>query len=93
MNESEVEVCDHTVGYLHNWVTQSELKDRLESEAYGWNSHSSTLNSFARGNKKALREDYTAREFLDRRKGHMTVFNYCPYCGEKIDWKEIKKAI
>ena len=86
-------MCDHTVGYLHDWVTQSELKDKLESEAIGWNRHSSTMNLLTRGNEKVLREDYTAKEFLDRRKGYMTMFNYCPYCGEKIDWKANKKGL
>ncbi len=87
-------MCDHTVGYLHDWVQQSELKETLESEAYGWNKHSKTMNSLTRGNEKLLKEDYEPKEFLDRRKGGcMTMFNYCPYCGEKINWADIKKAI
>ena len=86
-------MCDHTVGYLHDWVCQSELKAKLDSEAYGWSSHSKTMNSLTRNNERLLREDYKPKEFLDRRKNYMTMFNYCPYCGEKIDWKEINKAI
>lgn len=86
-------MCDHTIGYLHDWVRQSELKAKLDSEAYGWNRHSKTMNGLVRNNEKLLREDYKPKEFLDRRKGYMTMFNYCPYCGEKINWKEIKKAM
>jgi hypothetical protein len=32
-------------------------------------------------------EVITSKEILDSRKGYLHKFNYCPYCGEKIDWK------
>ena len=86
-------MCDHTLGYLHDWIYQSEIKERLKSEAFGWNSHSRTMNSLTRGNGKLLKEDYKPSDFLDRRKGYMNMFNFCPDCGEKINWKAIKKAI
>lgn len=60
-------------------------------EANGWNSHNKTLNSII--NKKAHKEDYKPSDFLDRRKNYMTLFNYCPDCGEKINWSNIKKLI
>ena len=31
------------------------------------------------------------KTFLDRRKNYLTFYNFCPFCGEKIDWKNIKK--
>lgn len=30
---------------------------------------------------------------LDRRKCLTTMYNYCPWCGEKIDWDKIKKGL
>ena len=34
---------------------------------------------------------WTLKDYADGRKGHnLTKFNYCPYCGKKIDWKKIK---
>lgn len=86
-------MCDHTVGYLHEFVVQSELKSKLDSEAYGWNSHSKTINALNVKSNGQRKEDYKPIDFLDRRKGYMTMFNHCPYCGEKINWKDIKKAI
>ena len=30
-------------------------------------------------------------DYFDRRKStNLNHFNYCPYCGEKIDWKKLK---
>ena len=86
-------MCDHTIGYLNKFVTVSEIAQTLKDEALGWNSHNKTLNSLIRGNDNLLKEDYQPKDFLDRRRGYMTMFNNCPYCGEKINWREIKKAI
>ena len=30
-------------------------------------------------------------EILDRRRCYAFLFDYCPTCGEKIDWVKIKK--
>jgi len=82
-------MCDHTVGYLHNFVTESALKEVLMSESRGWNRYAETMNSFGEKHKT----DNKPKDFLDRRRGFMTLFNNCPYCGEKINWKAIKSEI
>jgi len=33
------------------------------------------------------------KSFLDRRRNILTLYNFCPFCGKKINWKEIKKTI
>ena len=86
-------MCDHTIGYLHDWVLVSEVKGILENEVFGWNNYNKTMNGLARGNEKLLKEDYKPSHFLDGRKGYMNMFKFCPSCGEKINWKEIKKSI
>ena len=86
-------MCDHTVGYLHGFVTASEIAKTLKNEAISLNSYNETLNRLTRGNDNLLKEDYHPRDFIDRRRGHMKMFNHCPYCGEKINWREIKKEI
>lgn len=30
-------------------------------------------------------------KFLDKRKGYMQHFKYCPDCGEEIQWQELRK--
>lgn len=32
-------------------------------------------------------------QFFDRRKSYLTFYSFCPFCGQKINWKEIKKLI
>jgi hypothetical protein len=76
-------MCDHTVAYMNDFIVQSEIAQVVKNECYGWNAHGETMANLTR---KPI-------EFLDRRRGYMTMFNYCPYCGEKINWREIKKAI
>ncbi len=86
-------MCDHTIGYLHDWVTVSNVKKTLKDESRGWSSHNKTMNSLTRGDKKVLKDSYRPSDFLDGRKGYMNMFKHCPNCGEKIDWGKIKKAI
>jgi hypothetical protein len=31
------------------------------------------------------------QDYLDRRKGLATHYNYCPYCGKKLDHRKIKQ--
>lgn len=85
-------MCDHTIGILHDPVTKSEIKDLLHSEANGWNRHANRMNSL-RLCSKPLRSDYKPADFLDRRRCLMTMFNYCPYCSAKINWKKIRKSL
>lgn len=34
---------------------------------------------------------YALKDYCDRRKStNLTRFEFCPYCGKKIDWKKIK---
>ncbi len=34
-----------------------------------------------------------AKDFIDRRKGFSILFNFCPLCGEKINWKKLRKEL
>jgi len=34
-----------------------------------------------------------AIQLLDKRRGFTTIFNFCPYCGEKIDLKYLKELV
>jgi hypothetical protein len=38
-------------------------------------------------------EPQTANQIVDGRKGYLRRFSYCPYCGQKIDWKNIIDGI
>ena len=34
-------------------------------------------------------EPQSKKQIVDGRKGYLSRFTYCPYCGEKINWKNI----
>ena len=36
---------------------------------------------------------YPLSDYTDRRKStNITQFDFCPFCGEKIDWKQLRKV-
>lgn len=36
-------------------------------------------------------KEYTIQDYCNKRKStDLTRFEFCPYCGKKIDWKKIK---
>lgn len=46
-----------------------------------------TLQDLIEASKDSI---YTMKDYIDRRKStNITRFNYCPFCGEKINWKTI----
>ena len=73
------------IGCLHNYdntnvVTLSELEEHIQKEKEYRNPY----------------ENWQVHELTDycdmRKNTDLTRFQYCPFCGKKIDWKEIKKG-
>lgn len=66
-------------------ITLEELKEHIERER----------ETAAYCNDKNLSfslRHYELSDYCDKRKNtDVTRFEYCPFCGKKIDWKEIKK--
>ena len=31
----------------------------------------------------------TKKEIVDNRRGYLSRFTYCPYCGKKVNWKQV----
>ena len=66
-------------------VTFRQLKYEVESNA-----------AFAEWKNKNLSgtdmEVKTLNDYLDKRKStNLQRFDYCPYCGKKIDWKGLRE--
>lgn len=77
-----VKGCNCLVGFLcGERVTKSTIDDEVESiiksqpifKKYG------ILNG----------EPETKHQIVDGRKGYLSRYSYCPYCGEKINWKQV----
>ena len=85
-----IEKCECVVGMRNAYeytdlVTLAELKEYIEREKRLAESHKDCewLQSIC--NK------YTLEDYCDKRKStDLTRFEYCPWCGKKIDWKAIK---
>lgn len=74
--------CDCFIGFLSNEdVKKSNIK-RIVDEVVRLQP---ALKKYGLLNG----EPNSAKQLVDGRKGYLGRFSYCPYCGEKINWKEI----
>lgn len=77
--------CDCLLGFMSddkiyrsNLDFELERTTRVQSQFY----------DMGLSNYKPLK----AKEILDNRRGIFSRFTYCPYCGEKFNWKNIIKT-
>ena len=72
--------CDCRIGTLcGDAITKESIIKEAKSIARETNYHRSVA--------------LTAKQVCDNRRGYLSRFNYCPYCGEEIDWKYIIKSL
>ena len=84
------------IGLLHNdhfhseLTTLNELKEHIEDNM---RMHQHRIEFYKKYNEKPrfVHKVYTLKDYADKRKStNLTRFDFCPYCGKKIDWKKIK---
>jgi hypothetical protein len=74
--------CDCFIGFLSGEeVNKSSFKEEVNKIVY----FQPELKKY--GLLKG--EPQTAKQIVDNRKGYLSRFKYCPYCGKIIDWKSI----
>lgn len=85
-------MCDCWLGILNSYdqseannLFMSNIKERLEERSYH-SIHSIDMTIISNGFKA-----FSSKDYIDRRKGLATLFNFCPLCGLKINWSEIRK--
>lgn len=72
-------------------VTVNELLEEIHDDLSSYNYISVLFNTYGITNKK-IKPPYTLKDYCDKRKStNLTRFEFCPYCGKKIDWKKIKE--
>ena len=82
--------CEHLIGIRYDYestdaVTLAELKEHIASEK--------KLAELKKDDEwwQSVLNHYTLADYCDRRKTtNLMQFNYCPNCGEKINWKEMR---
>lgn len=84
---------EHIIGLLNDYentelITLNGLKKHINQMYH--------FVLWVKGNKYndlRQREAYTLKDYCDGRKStDLTRFEYCPICGEKIDWGKIKRG-
>ena len=75
--------CEHIIGFNYLYeasdiITLNDLKNYIKSKRREYEHF--YISSY-----------YTLSDYCDNPDStDITCFNYCPMCGEKIDWKAIK---
>lgn len=85
-----IKKCECYIGIKYDYentelVTLAELKGYIEREK--------RLSEYHKNSDwwQSMCNKYTLDDYCDKRKStDLTRFNYCPFCGKRIDWKTIK---
>lgn len=85
--------CEHIIG-LYNYcegvenITLKDLKWYINNNN---NTYKYIINKYP-NDKEKIQKPFQFKDYADRRKStNLDRYNYCPICGEKIDWKKIKE--
>ena len=84
-------MCKHIIGIWYDYesadiITLDGLKMRM--------SDIKSMNEYKKENGYdkvfGLQKEYTLEEYFNKKKNceSFNLFNYCPYCGDKIELKE-----
>ena len=75
--------CDHIICFIYNYDS-SDTATLEDLKAHVANNRRSYEHFWTQ-------KYYTLADYCDKRKStDILRFEYCPMCGEKIDWKAIK---
>lgn len=69
-------------------ITFTDLKEKVKQNN---NTFEYGLNTYGEHFMNGLMKELRLKDYFDNRKNvNLNKFNYCPYCGEKINWKNNK---
>ena len=87
--------CNCFIGEINGYepmiLELSNFIEKIQSECNTSNHVAEFYNN--NPNKKVKKKLASPMDYLDRRKGYSTLFNYCPYCGTKINWRQLKNEL
>lgn len=81
--------CDCTVMNLHtetglvDFITLSEVKEAVNDAADIMNQPTNIRNAHT----------FRPEEWVKEHNGLSTMFEYCPFCGKRVDWEQILTEI
>ena len=79
---------------LSNMIPDTMTSVKTEDYISAGNKYIKEINApAATKSSYAKYKDMKYKDVLDKRKGYTTIFQYCPNCGKKVNWKAIKQEI
>jgi len=86
-NECDCKICFND----DKLISKSDIIDYIEEECYSANRYRKNI-AWIKNKEKELKL-LTPLDYLDKRKGFLTFFNFCPNCDKKINLKNIKEKL
>ena len=91
-------ICNCRLGYFHDYNSPEFLYlntyiNQCKDNAKSVNSLNEYKSQFYRSEWEEELKYIKPIDYLDKRKGMTTLFNYCPECGKEIEWKLLKKML
>jgi len=74
--------CDCLVGFLSG---ERVSKSTIDYEVKRISDIQNKIKEYGLLNGEPL----SPKQIVDNRRGYLSRFAYCPYCGEKINWKQV----
>ena len=82
LNIATVSRCDCLVGFVSG--------ERVKKSTIGYEvKRIADIQSELKEYKMLQKEPLTQKHIVDNRRGYLSRFVYCPYCGEKLNWKQL----
>lgn len=81
-------MCNCWLGILNDY-DQSEENNLYLSDVEEKLKERASYSVFVVGLSCNLKA-YQPKDYIDKRRGLATLFNFCPLCGSKINWKGIR---
>lgn len=91
MSNHECVIGSYHESYGSELVTLYELKEKIRDRiAYNKAVRTDSLFCDVEGMYK---KEWDLKDYGDLRKStNLTHFKFCPYCGKKIDWREVRNG-
>ena len=90
---SKEKKCNCQIGEINGYepypININDYVDKITTECNSSNDVRAFFNE--NGNRKNKKTLLRPIDYLDKRKGHSTLFNFCPWCGSKLDYKQLRK--
>ena len=93
MNDEQNKDCNCWIGILHS-LERYHGNDDLYIDRYVDTLNESSLQSIRESNFfPGVCIARSPGDYIDKRKMLSELFNYCPDCGVKIDWRKLRKRL